>query len=693
MRKTMKNLSYFTLVFICLPMILFMHPGWVFAQVTANAGPDQENVGFGTAVQLNGTGSTGTPPLTYNWVQTLGLRVTLSDHTSSTPTFTTPAMSDMILNNEQETFGILGIQPNFLEVVLQLTVTDAAGVTSTDLVAISLMEPIRTTGLPNVAVGTPAYLRGPASQTSFNWTLRGPFFSQATLSDINARFPHFRPDATGDYTITETTTGQTINIHAATWSGIRKCAACHAGQLVEDKVTPWLGTGHATMFTEAVDGLKSPYYNASCIECHTVGYDTSPEADNGGFDDIANGFWTFPQPLQSGNWDNIVNNFPELANLSNIQCESCHGPGSDHYGELDTISKGYSEAICGFCHNEGSHHVKNEQLRYSLHSTLVEDAVESTSCTKCHTAQGFVEIQIRGKDPFVPEDPQPQICQACHDPHENRYEHQLRAHGSAELPNGVMVENAGAGAICIMCHNSRRVATEVLAARQRAPHGSPQGDMLAGTNAMEISGVTYTKSFHASDDLVPFYFSDTGDDVNNKCVTCHMATNSVTGLNHVTGEHSFNMSAEVNGQEVQNLDACNICHINLTSFDRRARGDYDGDGVLEGVQTEVGGLLEVVKGAIDSSLGGGTFESSHGAIVFHDASGNQVSPSEAQYIAAYNYLFVLNDGSYGIHNTAYAAKLLQSGYQNLTGQPVPSGTPRSDIEPLANFVRRKKADF
>ena len=45
---------------------------------------------------------------------------------------------------------------------------------------------------------------------------------------------------------------------------------------------------------------------------------------------------------------------------------------------------------------------------------------------------------------------------------------------------------------------------------------------------------------------------------------------------------------------------------------------------------------------------------------------------ESQYIAGYNYFFVHNDKSHGIHNTACAVQLLQGAYQNLTGKSVPN---------------------
>jgi LmbE family N-acetylglucosaminyl deacetylase len=59
---------------------------------TANAGPDQTVAG-GQLVTLDGRGSSdpNQNPLTYNWTQTSGTAVTLSNPASATPTFTAPA--------------------------------------------------------------------------------------------------------------------------------------------------------------------------------------------------------------------------------------------------------------------------------------------------------------------------------------------------------------------------------------------------------------------------------------------------------------------------------------------------------------------------------------------------------------------------------------------------------------------------
>ncbi|MEI9976152.1 MAG: hypothetical protein WDO73_31330 [Ignavibacteriota bacterium] len=46
--------------------------------------------------------------------------------------------------------------------------------------------------------------------------------------------------------------------------------------------------------------------------------------------------WKFPTTLQPGNFQGMPQ---ALQNVSNIQCENCHGPGSEHalYGG-DTIA-------------------------------------------------------------------------------------------------------------------------------------------------------------------------------------------------------------------------------------------------------------------------------------------------------------------------------------------------------------------
>ena len=93
---------------------------------SANAGGDQ-NVLEMSFVQLAGNGSdpdTG-DTITFAWTQTAGTTVTLSNPSVASPSFTAP--------------GVAAGNPQVL--TFRLTVTDAAGLSATDTVSISVQEP------------------------------------------------------------------------------------------------------------------------------------------------------------------------------------------------------------------------------------------------------------------------------------------------------------------------------------------------------------------------------------------------------------------------------------------------------------------------------------------------------------------------------------------------------------------------
>ena len=89
-----------------------------------------------------------------------------------------------------------------------------------------------------------------------------------------------------------------------------------------------------------------------------------------------------------------------------------------------------------------------------------------------------------------------------------------------------------------------------------------------------------------------------------------------------------------------------------------AKQDYDGDGEIEGVQNEIGGLLDVLEQAIiDASVA----DSSRAALEadFEANMGSADYTTVDQRKAAYNWAYVTFDSSRGVHNTTYAVQLLQ----------------------------------
>lgn len=319
--------------------------------------------------------------------------------------------------------------------------------------------------------------------------------------------------------------------------------------------------------------------------------------------------------------------------------------------------------VCSSCHSDRFLDGKYEEWRKSTHKDLTDaesprSPARRDGCVTCHTAQGFSEGKKKTAE--IP-NPLPQTCVACHSvENHGKVPAYVRMYGRITLPDKITIANAGTGAVCMACHNSRRDVTNVKIFKQkRAPHGSPQADMLKGSGAFEIPGYRYSNSVHTT--------------IENACVTCHMAS-PPTGAEGVVGSHTFKVSSG----KVQNANACVGCHSKVEAFNRPALGDFDGDKVIEPVQDEVKGLSEMVKKAVEELMDrgkGGTLSESHGKVVFKGKDGKPIKPEnipEVQYIAAYNYFFVHNDKSNGIHNTSYAVQLLQSSYLNLTGKPLPN---------------------
>jgi hypothetical protein len=102
--------------------------------------------------------------------------------------------------------------------------------------------------------------------------------------------------------------------------------------------------------------------------------------------------------------------------------------------------------------------------------------------------------------------------------------------------------------------------------------------------------------------------------------------------------------------DVHLVGACQECHGGITTFDF-AKADYNGDGIIEGVQTEVHHLLEELGNLLPPA--GPT------VAVTSSYTTNQLQ-------AAFNYLFVEEDGSYGVHNLSYAVGLLKASIADLT---------------------------
>jgi hypothetical protein len=295
--------------------------------------------------------------------------------------------------------------------------------------------------------------------------------------------------------------------------------------------------------------------------------------------------------------------------------------------------------------------VKSTEWYNSAHAVTTTDPAGNATCVGCHTANGFIG---RMNQTAIVDTSYGAIgCSTCHEPHgettPSTSAHLIRNTAAITLADGTKVANAGEGALCMNCHQARQKAATYAAATAGSahfgPHEGPQTDMLEGVN-----GYTYGQSIPTSAHafVAP-----------NTCVDCHMQATATTDAAFLqAGGHTFKPSFTPAGKTtpVDLVGACQTCHgPELTSFNFPLM-DYNNDGKIDGVQTEVQNLLDYLStllppaGKVKSSL---TIDNTW---------------TQPQLEAAYNWLFVTNDGSRGIHNTAYAVGLLKASINDLNAR-------------------------
>lgn len=303
--------------------------------------------------------------------------------------------------------------------------------------------------------------------------------------------------------------------------GVEACKQCHSSAY---KI--YASTEHSTSFVDDPENDHDFYdsWNGagrpdSCLPCHTTGWDTSKA--NHGADEV-----------------------DYRKNLLGIQCESCHGPGSEHVkggGDPDQITIDYSAEMCGACHTD-DHHPTYDEWEKSDHkhalTSLKGSSHASDTCMECHSADYWYDRTLT-----LDTAQEGITCVMCHFAHGSTYEHQLR--GSAEE-------------MCMECH------TDHGARPPSSPHHS-QKEMFGGFGGYEWpQGGPYLDSGHTYG-------------VEEKCVTCHMYTKSMEAPNPAITGHSWK----------PNIEVCRECHKGANNFN------------IHRAQTKIGNLMTTLKAKLD----------------------------------------------------------------------------------------------
>ncbi len=412
-------------------------------------------------------------------------------------------------------------------------------------------------------------------------------------------------DADGDVDIDDFTlmnlnvTGPLIS--PPIYVGSQSCIECH-----EDNHMEWLSTVHATAFDTLL--ASGDGGNVLCFPCHSVGYGTPS-----GFVDLG----TTPH-------------------LADVQCENCHGPGSNHNADPDNVDMqiNYAADMCGACHQSchglcgEDHHPQFEQWTTSSHAealfTLIVDPEAEDDCLRCHSTD--YRLAQPGEAPSL-QDAQFAIeCVACHDPHGGPNAGQLR------LPPAQ---------ICSDCHTMEGAAPPVEPLQ-------PQMQVYHGTGGYELDG-----------DPLDGPHTEHWWGVPKECVACHVHFEPYGGPEQpVNSGHTF----------TANMRACQPCHDEETAT-----------LLVETAWVEIDTRLSAIAPYFDP-----------GDPLYVDPL--TLPPAElAQYeIARFNFELARNDSSHASHNPLYTRALLDETeeYLGIT----PWLLDEADGDPLLRPARAERGD-
>lgn len=289
-------------------------------------------------------------------------------------------------------------------------------------------------------------------------------------------------------------------------------------------------------------------------------------------------------------------------------------------------------------------------------------------CARCHSTPGFLDyIGADGSTPGVVDRKAPTGsligCSACHN-------ETTRMMSSVTFPSTLRVENLGAEARCMTCHQGRTAGATVdaaVAGRDEDTvvpelefinvHYRAAGATLMGTLAR--GGYEYPGRAYASQRNHPAPF--------NSCITCHEL--------HTVAPKS---------------EPCAACHDGVTDREslasiRKGKVDYDGNGnVTEGIAAEIATLhdrlLQAIRAYAADTAGAPIGYDGHAhPYFFNDSDGDgAISKAEAKGAnkyaswtprllkAAYNYQFVAKDPGAYAHNAPYVIQLLHDSLADLS---------------------------
>ena len=351
-----------------------------------------------------------------------------------------------------------------------------------------------------------------------------------------------------------------------------------------------------------------------------------------------------------------------LSSFLFIQCTSdpIAGPaGTDGTNGIDGTDgvDGVGVQECIACHSDTHRDGINDAYLTAKHATGTSWAYAGTreDCAACHNNEGFIDyIETGGVAVGGYNIANPLNCNGCHDKHrsfdfaEDGNDMAVRTLDAVDFRvfaeddtlDDYVLDYGNASNLCANCHQPR---TGIPKADENGkykntsthwgPHHGPQTALLEG-----LLGAYTTFTIYEAIPAVKEakHRTDTG-----ACVDCHMEGTTDGSYGH-TWEPALNN--------------CSNCHT--TPADQ-----LEVTGLADDMTT-LAGLLEQVKGeALDSN--NDPISGSEVVGIVHDDHPVKGYFDIKAAEAAWNYLYILEDKSMGIHNPNYAKSIIKNSVANL----------------------------
>ncbi len=288
------------------------------------------------------------------------------------------------------------------------------------------------------------------------------------------------------------------------------------------------------------------------------------------------------------------------------------------------------------CHSDQSNNmsVALRQWQNSPHSSdsladYTSNGQNTRACgPQCHSTEGFVHSL--SATPDTVSYPTEIGCFACHSPH-TTWDFSLRDTSKVLLVTS-QYYNFKHSNLCARCHRNSANPNSIVTAPRNidagwGPHASVQADMLAGVGGYLFPDSVYGSSAHTSDE-------------SSGCLTCHMTR--ADGF--ILGGHTFRLRDGI----TMLVSGCNQtgCH---------ASNPVNNFFFVDSLQRVYIATLDSLK---EELIAANLLSTSGNAIPRMVTTIDSVG-------ALYNYLFVRNDQSGGVHNTKYGLALLQQSLYSL----------------------------